>query len=65
MIRLLSLNTNIEVFINPRTIIGIFPINYKRNTIIHFIDGTDLKVYESVRYVLEQIDKYISGKEKE
>lgn len=63
MIRLLSLNTNIEVFINPRTIIGIFPINDKNNTIIHFIDGTDLKVYESVRYVLEQIDKQISGKE--
>ena len=63
MIRLLSLNTNIEVFINPRTIISIFPINDKNNTIIHFIDGTDLKVYESVRYVLEQIDKQISGKE--
>ena len=63
MIRLLSLNTNIEVFINPRTIIGILPINDKNNTIIHFIDGTDLKVYESVRYVLEQIDKQISGKE--
>ena len=65
MIRLLSLNTNIEVFINPRTIIGIFAINDKNNTIIHFVDGTYLKVYESVRYVLEQIDKHISGKESE
>ena len=63
MIRLLSLNTNIEVFINPRTIIGIFPINGKNNTVKHFVDGTDLGVYESVRYVLEQIDNHISGKE--